>query len=84
MRLPLRACAVLVAQFRHAVTPFDVDGAVRIVQLGHARILMMANATYSWGVPAYCMTTRPWGGAGTTTLNLYYRHDDVNCWVRAM
>ena len=82
MRLSAATCAVLVGQFRQAVRPYELSPprAVHVVQLGHRRAMLWAEATYSWGIPAVCMTTRPWGPRGTQTRNLYYGHDDVNCW----
>ena len=71
---------VLVVQFRKAVHPFRLTDDVQVIQMGNARVLMWANATYSWGIHALCMTTTPWTAQGTKTPNLYYEHPDVNCW----
>jgi hypothetical protein len=80
MRISVSTCAVLIGQFRQAVRPYECTR-VHVVQLGHRRAILWAEATYSWGIPAVCMTTRPWGPRGTQTHNLYYGHADVNCWV---
>jgi len=80
MRLSAATCVILGAQFRQAVHPYELVGRVHVVQLGHRRAILWAEATYSWGIPAVCMTTRPWDARGTQTRNLYYRHADVNCW----
>ena len=81
MRLQAATCAVLVRQFTKAVHPFTVRGDVHVVKMGHGRAILWSQATYSWGTPAICMTTRPWGPEGTKTENLYYKHADVNCWT---
>ena len=72
--------AVLSRQFIRAVHPYVVVGTPSVIPLSDSHVFIWSNATYSWGIPALCMTTRPWGPAGTDTANLYYSHPDVNCW----
>ena len=72
-------CGILAKQFELAVHPYQ-PGTVHVVQLGHRRVMLWSDATYSWGVPAICATTVPWTEGGTRTTSLYYAHPDVNCW----
>lgn len=83
--VPASVVSVLLQKFTSAVHPFVVAGSPGVVQLGNGQVFIWSNATYTWGTPALCMTTRPWAPAGTQTANLYYSHPDVNCWpVRAL
>lgn len=75
--------SVLLQQFTRAVHPFVVSGTPQVIPLGHDHVLIWSNATYSWGTPAVCMTTRPWGPEGTQTASQYYSHPDVSCWPMA-